>query len=1088
MKRTLRNNLVRGTLGHSLIPLAWCASMGVALGAPAAPRRITDFPSPPTPRTTAATLADIVVQGSVTDSKGEGLPGVNVILKGTSQGATTDEQGRFRLKVPDQGAVLVFSFVGFKTQEIPAPAGDARLDVKLLTDDKSLEEVVVVGYGTQSRATVTGAVGTVQSTELVRTPAVAATSALVGRIPGITFRQGDGRPGAGTGIQIRNLGEPLYVIDGVQSDVDQFNNLGLSDIDNISVLKDASAAIYGMRAANGVVLVTTKRGKLGKPVINLNGYYGVQNFTQYPHPANAYQHQRGLVEAEQNRAQVERRAPNPVVDPVSGIVLTATELEKWRQGTEPGYKSYDYHDMVFRPNVPQVYGNASLSGATDNVSYYLSGTYLDQKALLEDFYFKRYNLQSNLEAKITPRFRLGTQISARAEFRHQAGVPGLDDYFNPFLSVFSMWPTEAPYANDNPNYINQTHNINVNPATYKESVTGYTDDDLRAGKVNLYGQYDFKFGLSVRATGSYNYRTNTFDGFEYTYPGYRYNTTDQTYDLVPGGGNQNPWREQRRRAVIERFGQVQLTYAKQLGDHGLTAVAAYERFDSDDRYNIVHTVPPNNTVPIQLFANQDYLFDEIRETARAGYVARVAYNYKQKYLAEVLGRYDGSWLFAPGSRYGFFPAVTAGYRVSEEAFIKDHGVGRVLTELKLRGSYGITGSDPFIGPDRLAAYSYYQGYDFPSGASILNGSYVIGVRPRGLPITTLSWVRNKTVNAGLDFGLFGGKISGSFDIFARRREGLPAARYDVAVPLEVGYSLPFENLNSDVTRGLEGVLTYSSATAGGFTYAVSAHGTLARRFDLDIYKQRFGNSWERYRSGYGNRWGDVGWGYQVEGQFQSEQQIADYKVDNDGQGNRTQLPGDLIYKDVNGDGVINGYDERPIGYREGGTPLVTFGLNTSLGYRNFTFNFDIVGAGLQTYRREWEQLIPFQNNGTSPSYMLEDRWHHEDPYNADSPWIPGKYPAVRRDAAGQANYNRRSDFWIRNVSYIRLRNVELAYNLPKDLLSKVSLSGVRVYVNATNLLVLGSLNDIETDPEIISTNGLVYPPQRLFNTGFSVTF
>jgi hypothetical protein len=470
-------------------------------------------------------------------------------------------------------------------------------------------------------------------------------------------------------------------------------------------------------------------------------------------------------------------------------------------------------------------------------------------------------------------------------------------------------------------------------------------------------------------------------------------------------------------------------------------------------------------------------------------VGRVAYNYKQKYLAEILGRYDGSWLFAPGSRYGFFPAVTAGYRISEENFIKNSGVGRVLTELKLRGSYGVTGSDPLINPTTvLPAYSYYQGYNFPAGASILNGTYVIGVQPRGLPITTLSWVRNKTINAGLDFGLLGGKISGSFDIFARRREGLPASRYDVAVPQEVGYGLPLENLNSDVTRGLEGVITYSSATSSGFTYSVSAHGTIARRFDLDIYKQRFGNSWERYRNSYINRWGDVGWGYQVEGQFQSEQQIADYKVDNDGQGNRTQLPGDLIYKDVNGDGVINYLDERPIGYLQGGTPLVTFGINTSLGYRNFTFNFDIVGAGLQTYQREWEQLIPFQNNGTSPNYMFEDRWHHADPYNADSPWVPGKYPAIRRDAGGQANYNRRSDFWIKNVKYIRLRNVEVAYNLPKSLLSKVSLSGVRVYVNATNLFALGSLNDIDTDPEIISTNGLVYPPQRLFNTGFSVTF
>ena len=1082
MKNTLRNRLVRGALSHSILPLAWCASMGTALGAPTAPRALANPAGPPATRSEAAPLAEIPVQGTVTDSKGEGLPGVNVILKGTSKGATTDAQGQFRLKVPDQGAVLVFSFVGFTSQEV-AVMGTAALNIKLVAEDKSLDDVVVVGYGTQSRATITGAIGKVDAQELVRTPAVAATTALVGRIPGVTGRQADARPGNGTNIQIRNLGDPLYVIDGVQSDVGAFNNLGLNDIESVSVLKDASAAIYGMRAANGVVLVTTKRGKLGKPVININGYYGIQNYTTFPHPANAYQHQRALVESEQNNAEQQHRAPNPVKDPVSGKILTAEELEKWRQGTEPGYKSYDYYKYIFRPNVPQLYGNASVSGASDNVTYYLSGSYLDQKALLEDFYFRRYNIQSNLEAKITPKLRVGTQIYGRLERRHTVGVPGIDDYFNPFLSVFSMWPTEAPYANDNPAYVNNTHSVNVNPATYTEAITGYGDDDWRSAKANLYGQYDFNFGLSLRATGSYGYTANTFSGFEYTYNAYTYNQTTQNYDLT--GGNQNPWRETRRRANIERFGQIQANYNKQFGDHGLAATAAYERYDSDNRYNVIHTVPPNNTIPIQYFSNQDYLYDEISETARAGYVGRLGYNYKQKYLAELLGRYDGSWLFAPGSRYGFFPAATAGYRISEEPFIKNSGVGRVLTELKLRGSYGLTGSDPYIGGNVLAPYSYYQGYDFGSGASVLNGNYVIGVRPRGLPITGLSWVRNKTANVGMDFGLFGGKLAGTFDIFRRRREGLPGLNPGVVLPQEVGYQLNYENLNSDETKGLEGGLTYSSATSSGFTYSVGAHATLARRFDIS-YGQRFGSSYDRYRNGYENRWGDVGWGYQVAGQFQSQQEINDYKIDNDGQGNRTQLPGDLIYKDVNGDGVINYLDERPIGYIQGGQPLVTYALNTSFGYKGFNLNIDVVGAGMQTFQRAYELLIPFQNNGTSPAYTFEDRWHHADPYNADSPWVPGKNPSIRRDGGG--NNFRNNDFWIKTVRYIRLRNIELGYQLPKAWISHVGMQGVRVYVNATNLLTFSTLNDINVDPEVASGNGLQYPVQRLINTGFSVTF
>jgi TonB-linked SusC/RagA family outer membrane protein len=1079
MKSKIPDWKVRHGFRHSLVPFAWCASMGVALGAPTAAPRLA-VTSPAASRTNP--LADITVQGAVTDSKGEGLPGVNVILKGSSRGTVTDAQGRFSLKVPDQGAVLVFSFVGFTSQEVAA-SGTERMSIKLEAQDKSLDEVVVVGYGTQSRATVTGAVGQVTSQELVRTPAVAATSALVGRIPGVTGRQGDARPGAGTSIQIRNMGAPLYVIDGIQSEEGQFNNLGINDIETISVLKDASAAIYGMRASNGVILVTTKRGKLGKPVINLNGYYGWQNFTQYPRPANAYQHQRGLVEAEQNLAQIERRAPRPVNDPVSGKALTADELEKWRQGTEPGYKSYDYYDMVFRPNVPQYFVNGNISGATDNLSYYLSGSYLDQKALIEDNSFKRYNLQANLEAKVTPRLKIGTQLYARTEYRHTAGVPGLDDYFNPFLSVFSMWPTEAPYANDNPLYINQTHNINVNPATYKESITGYNDDDWRAGKLNAYAQYDFGFGLTARATGSYNYTTNTFSGFEYTYPGYRYNPTAQTYDLVPGGGNQNPWREQRRRAIIERTAQFQLSYNKQFGDHGLSATAVYERYDTDDRSTTINTVPPNNTVPIQYLANVSYIIDGQSQLARAGYASRLAYNYKQKYLIEGLARYDGTYLYRADSRFGFFPAVTAGYRFSEESFFKNSGIGRVLTEFKLRGSIGVTGSDP----PGLGPYEFVQGYNYGSGASIFNGNYTIGVRPRGLPITSLSWVRNRTMNIGVDFGLFGGRLAGTFDIFRRRRDGLPNLDTSINLPLEVGYVLNRENRDSDETKGLEGGLTYSGATTSGFTYSVGAHATLARRFDIE-YNQTFGNSLNRYRDSYQNRWGDVGWGYEVIGQFQSEQEIADYKVSNDGAGNRTQLPGDLIYRDVNNDGVIDRLDERPIGYIQGGNPLVTYALNTSLGYKNFTLNFDIVGAGMQTYQREFELLIPFQNNGTSPSYILEDRWHRADPFNPDSPWIPGKYPAVRRDAGGQANYNRRSDFWIKTVRYVRLRNVELGYNLPKNLLSKVGLSGIRVYVNATNLVTLSTLNDIDIDPEVAASNGLGYPPQRLINTGFSVNF
>lgn len=1073
MKRPVQTRRVYAAIRHAFIPIALSVTVDVAFALPGADRLMTNTGALlPTGYTITGLKSDVLLSGTVTDDKGEGLPGVNVVIKGSSKGSTTDAQGQFSITVPGPGTVLVFSFVGYKSQEITV-GNQTRVTVKLLADEQSLDEVVVVGYGTQSRGTVTGSVAAVKSEDILRTPAVATSSALVGRVPGITARQTDARPGGGTNIQIRNMGTPLYVIDNIVADAGQFNNLGINDIENISILKDGSAAIYGLRAANGVVLVTTKRGKAGqKPVISLSGYYGLQNFTRYPKPANAYQHVRGLIESDQNR----------------GITSTITpaELEKWRVGTEKGFQSFDYYKMVMRPNVPQSYLNGSVSGGSDNVSYYVSASHLSQDALIEDYSFKRSNFQANVEAGLSKKLRIGTQISGRIEDRFQTGVPGLDDYFNPFLSIFSMWPTERPYANDNPKYINQTHNVNVNPATYKKEITGTISELWRAVKANFTAQYDFDFGLNLKGTYSYNFSNFDFDGFEYTYDAYTYDAKTDTYNVVPGGGNQNPWRERRKRNIADRFSQLQASYNKQFGDHGLSSVLAYERYDTDNKYMVVHTVPPNNYIPLMSFANQDLLIDEWNVTARAGYIGRINYNYKQRYLVEALGRYDGSFLFAPGRRYGFFPGASVGWRVSEEPFF-NKGAGNIVSELKLRASYGRTGSDLINDSFIVPPFSYLPGYNFLQGSAIFNGNYVIGVRPRGLPITTLSWVNNVSTNIGVDFGLFNGSLTGQFDVFERKRTGLPASQYDVLLPSEVGYTLPNANLNSDAIRGIEGALSYSGK-AGEFTYTIGANATLARMRSVDIYKPRFGNALDEYRNSAVDRWSSINWGYQVEGRFQSQQQIDDHTVDNDGQGNRTHLPGDFIYKDVNGDKIINSLDERPIGYAEGATPYANYAFNGTVGFRGFSLRVDVVGAGLQTFRREVEQKIPFQNNGTSPAYILEDRWHRADPFNADSPWVPGTYPVIRKDQPSHVNYSRRSDFWVTNVQYLRLRNLEVAYNIPKTFLGKLGVSAMRVYVNGTNLVSFDNLKSIEVDPEISSNGALVYPPQRLYNAGFALSF
>jgi TonB-linked SusC/RagA family outer membrane protein len=1019
---------------------------------------------------------DIQVSGIVIDSQGIPIPGVSVIVQGTTTGVATDLEGRYSLSVPGPESILVFSFIGYNSQEL-AVGNQSTVNVTLSENLSDLEEVLVVGYGVQKRGTITGAVSEVKTEELLRTPAITTSGALVGKMQGVTARQTDARPGGTTNIQIRNMGTPLFVIDGIPSDVAQFNNLGQSDIESISVLKDAAAAIYGMRASNGVVLVTTKRGTTNqKPTLSLSGYYGLQNFTRYPQPANAYQHVRANAESEVNLGGT------PTISP--------GDLSKWQQGTERGFQSFDYYDFIMKPNVPQASINASASGGSQNTKYFFSVSHLDQDALIEDYLFQRTNFQSNIDMTLADGFTVGTQISGRLENREQVGVPGLDDYFNPFLSIFTMWPTERPYANDNPNYVNgDVHNINVNPATYTKEVTGYIDEVYRNMKANFYAQYEFDFGLSLKGTYSYNFLNFDFDGFEYTYDGYIYNEDTGEYETRPEWGNQNPWRERRKRSTIDQVAQFQVNYSKKWDDHFLSAIGVYERWTQNHHNMVVHTVPPNNYIPIMSFADQDLLIDEIYQEAREGYIAKLNYNYKEKYLIEAFGRYDGSFLFREDSRHGFFPGISAGWNISNESFMSSV-TGNVLSSLKFRASWGQTGSDrlssgnnPFIVPP----FSYYSGYNFiptGGGSAILDGSFVPGVDPRGLPITNLSWITNTNMNVGFDSYFFSNKLFFQADIFERRQTGLPAGRYDVLLPTEVGYTLPSENLESNAQRGMEGIITYTGK-AGEVNFSISANATVSRLKNIERYKPRFGNSWNEYRTDQEGRWANINWGYEVTGRFESQEQINSYPVNIDGQGNRNLLPGDFIYNDVNGDGLINGMDERPIGYSEGANPYMSYGINGSLNYKGFDLFFGFAGASMQTFTRNWELRYPFQNNGTSPDYMFEDRWHREDVFNTDSNWIPGTYPAIRRHGAD--HLYRHNTFWLTNVKYMRLRNLELGYRLSPTALDKIGLTALRIYASGTNLFSFDNVKEFGIDPEIGSANGLVYPQQRLFTFGFNIT-
>lgn len=1020
------------------------------------------------------------VTGHVADATGEPIIGANVTVKGTTVGTITDIDGNFTLEVGSTDGTLVVSFIGYKSAEA-AIKGKSPINVILQEDTETLDEVVVVGYGTQNRKSLTGAISDVKSESLTRSVSTTTAGALSGKIAGISTRAKDARPGKGISLEIRNMGAPLYVIDGipyggntgndwlVNSEVsgnDVFNSLNIEDIESITVLKDASAAIYGLRASNGVVLVTTKKGKKNEKVsINVNGYYGWQNLTRFPELANAEQYTRGLAEAAQNRGE----------DPNS--VYTKEELAKWAAGTEKGYKSYDYYDMIMRKNVPQYHVNASVTGGSERTNYYLSVAHTSQEAMMPDFNYQRTNFQLNLDTKITNRFTIGAQVSGRYDKTNDVGLPGGDGYYSAILAVFKMRPIDSPYANDNPNYIRNidSYRNGYNPAAFRRDIAGYKDSMTRYANINAYAQYDFGFGLTAKATFSYGYTNSRFDGYQYAYQIYTYDEASDTYNGTNAAGR---WRLQIDRSVPTRYMQLQLNYNKQIKDHNISAVLGYEASDYDWSKKTYGTEPSTDYLPLLQMDEINSFGDEWSYEARAGWLARVNYDYAHKYLVELLARYDGSYLYAPSQRWGFFPGASIGWRISEENFFAP--LKSVVDDLKIRASIGQTGTESGV-----SLFGYLSGYNWNQGSAVLDGEYVTGLNQRGLPVTNLSWTKNTTKNIGFDLTMFGNRLTISADAFRKDITGVPAARYDVLLPSEVGYSLPNENLNKQAYVGTEAMATWTDHI-GDFNYRVSGNITFSRYRNIESYKPRFSNSWDEYRNSSEDRWGGIYWGYQVIGQFQSEEEIKNYPVNLDGQGNTTLLPGDLIYKDVNNDGVINGMDERPIGFPEGWAPILSFGGNIGLEWKGIDLNIDFSGGAMQGWRQNYELTNAYHNGGNSPAYLLEDRWHRLDLYDPESEWVPGRYPAIRN---GEFAYNNKnSDFWLHNVHYLRISNLEIGYSLPTWMLKPIHAQKVRIYGSVSNLCSFDNVHQYGIDPEITAAAAVVYPQQRTFLVGFNVTF
>ena len=1021
----------------------------------------------------------VTISGIVKDSSGNALAKTTVLEKGTKNATTTDADGAFSLKVAGKKSVLVFSSVGYASQQIAVDNKSAVL-VSMLRVKNDLDEVVVIGYGSRKKESLTGAISSVTAKDLDRVHGGSTVSSgLAGKIAGVTFRMPDGRPGAGANIQIRNMGDPLYVIDGIQQDVGQFNNLAPNDVESITVLKDGSAAIYGVRAANGVVLVTTKKGRLNQPArVNLDAYTGGQSWTRFPKVLNnSYDYMRYRADAE--------------VTTFGHTDITPAELEKYKTGTDPAYRSFDWTKFIVKNNAPQTSLNANLTGGSDKVNYYISATNLKQNSVLgREYKFSRTNIQSNLTAQVTKRLKVGIQINGRQETKENPGVPGGDDYFLAKFAILRNTPLDRPYANDNPAYLQDNGNhTEANWAYLNYKIAGKYKSDWRVLQTNVDAEYQVPGvkGLTLRGVYSYYIADYVLNNHEFTYDAFTYRPATKVYERT--NGSSNPWREREQIKQINTTVQGQVNYNNKFGQHSIAATFVAERLQTNRIRNWIHASPTTNALPLIYFPTADTYDDSNDKTARLGYVGRINYNFADKYYVEASGRRDASYLFPPDHRIGYFPSVSAGWRITKESFMqKLLGEKSVLTDLKFRASYGILGDDrnPYDNNQTLIReFAYLEGYQYNVGRAVFGGNAVVGSRDRGVPVTNISWLKSKITDIGVDYSLFNSHLSGTFDYFYRKRTGLPGTKSDVILPQEIGYGLPAENLNSDAQFGGEMSLSYSGAV-NKINFNIGGNLGYARGKNLDSYKPRFDNSWDQYRHSGENRYKNIDWGYEVEGQFTSQEQINNFKTNIDGRGNSTLLPGDLIYKDQNGDGKIDGYDERPLSYGYGTQPNINFGFNLALAYINFDFHADFSGASGYTWYQNWETRWAFQNQGNLNT-IFTDRWHRADIYDVNSAWIPGKYPTNRYNPGhDHSDYGPNSTFWLHNVTYVKMRTIELGYTLPASLLNKVKIQGVRFYINAYNLLSFDNLKSYGVDPEVTDDNGLQFPQNKFINAGIHI--
>lgn len=1037
--------------------------------------------------TTVVFAQQKTIKGIVVDATGEPLIGVNVSVKGTTIGIITDIDGKYTLEVPTN-ATLVFSYIGYRTQELSV-GNQTTINITMQEDTQNIDEVVVVGYGVQKKETVTGSVSTLKSDDLVKSPVANLSNAIAGKMSGVVTYQRSGEPGYdGATIRIRGsntLGnnDPLIVIDGVAARAGGLERLDPNEIETMSVLKDASAAIYGARAANGVILITTKKGRAGKkPEFTYSFNQGWSKPTNLPEMCDAVEYSELMNELYMNKAMLNPAKNNGQTMGEYTLFRTPEEIELYRNGNDPWrYPNTDWYAATFKNWSPQRVHNASLEGGSDKYQYFVNfgHKYTDGLYHKSANNYKQFNLRMNVDAQFNDYIKVGAQLMGRQENRNFPSQ-GAGDL---------LWFTSRGRPTDQAYWPNglpgPAQEYGRNPVVACTDETGYTHDKRYYIQSNAKVEITQPWieGLKLTASVSYDkYLKQSKTWFQpwtlYDWDKVSYEADGKTPKLTPMlsyPNHEDPDLSMESTDQTNTILSGILTYDRNFGDHGVNFLIGMERdwsnaesFNAYRRYflsNALHHFNAGGDKEKNAKSDGDNW-----ERARMNYFGRMAYNYKEKYLAEFVWRYDGSYMFAEGNRFGFFPGVLLGYRISEEDFWKENL--SFIDYFKIRASWGQMGNDQVYFDNSLREYQFSPTYYYEWGYIIDNADEK-GLRISRFPNPNITWERANNFNIGIETRTFDNRLYLEADYFYNKRSNI-LWRRNASIPTTSGLTLPAENIGKVDNTGFDFKIEWSDNIGKDWHYSISATGGYAKN-TIKFWDEAPGApEWQKSTGHPMN----TSLYYEYDGVFKDWDEINDIanRPNYDGITKDADLrPGDMKFKDLDGDGKITPDDR----YRSDRTnePKWTYGITGNLQWKNFDLSVLFQGAADSWTKVYWEA----GDIGNYPKYVYDKHWSIENPSSL--------YPRVNERSAyywdGTAAGS--NTYWMVNTNYIRLKNLEIGWTLPKAWLSQTKLiSYARIYVNGVNLLTFSPCKDI--DPESTSSNATNYPQSKIINVGFTVTF